>query len=155
MARSEQADQWMAIGVRSGKMGELGFDSDQAIPRQPSECWAENCHVASQIAPMSDEDVAAIGTDKIMWGSDHLHDEGWYPNTLEALQRAFHDTDPATVRRILSENAADVFDFDLDALAPLAAEHGPTSEALATAPALGAGAPVERQTCVVEEPVGR
>ena len=29
----------MAMGVRSGKMGELGFDPDQAIPRQPSEYW--------------------------------------------------------------------------------------------------------------------
>jgi predicted TIM-barrel fold metal-dependent hydrolase len=84
---------------------------------------------------MTDEDLAAIGADNIMWGSDYPHDEGCYPDTPAALQRAFHDTDPATVRRILSENAADVYDFDLDALAPLAAEHGPTVEELATAPA--------------------
>jgi predicted TIM-barrel fold metal-dependent hydrolase len=125
----------MALGVRSGKMGELGFDPDQAIPRQPSEYWAENCYVASQIGPMTDEELAAIGVDNIMWGSDYPHDEGCYPNTLAALQRAFHDTEPATARRILSDNAADVYDFDLDALAPLAAVHGPTVEDLATAPA--------------------
>jgi predicted TIM-barrel fold metal-dependent hydrolase len=116
-------------------MGELGFDSDKAIPRQPSEYWAENCYVASQIGPMTDEDLAAIGVERIMWGSDYPHDEGCYPNTLTALQRAFHDTAPAIVRRILSENAADVYDFDLDALAPLAAVHGPTVQELATAPA--------------------
>ncbi len=30
------------------------------------------------------------------------------------------------MRRILGENAAKLYDFDLDALAPLAAEYGPT-----------------------------
>ena len=84
---------------------------------------------------MTDEELAAIGVDNIMWGSDYPHDEGCYPNTLAALQRAFHDTEPATARQILSENAADVYDFDLAALAPLAAVHGPTVEDLATAPA--------------------
>ena len=54
---------------------------------------------------------------------------------LGSLQRAFHDTDPAAVRKILSENAAEVYGFDLDALAPLAAGCGPTVEELATAPA--------------------
>ena len=30
------------------------------------------------------------------------------------------------MKQVLSENAAEVYAFDLDALAPLAAEHGPT-----------------------------
>ena len=36
------------------------------------------------------------------------------------------------MRRVLSENAADVYGFDLDKLAPLAAEHGPSVEEVAT-----------------------
>ena len=34
-------------------------------------------------------------------------------------------------RKILSESAAKLYGFDLDALAPLAAEHGPTKAELA------------------------
>jgi hypothetical protein len=33
---------------------------------------------------------------------------------------------------VLSENAAEVYRFDLDALAPLAAQHGPTIETVKT-----------------------
>ncbi len=123
----------MAMGVRSGKMGELGFDPEQSIPRQPSEYWAENCYVASLIGSMESADRDAVGLDKIMWGSDYPHDEGCYPNTVPALKRACNDLEPAAVRKILSENAAHVYDFDLDALAPLAAEYGPTVEELAAA----------------------
>ncbi|MCH7789909.1 MAG: amidohydrolase [Acidobacteria bacterium] len=116
----------MAMGIRAGKMGELGFDADQAIPRAPSEYWAQNCYVGSLIGSMTPEDRAAVGVDKIMWGSDYPHDEGCYPHTLRALGNAFNDVDPVDVTKMLSGNAADVYDFDLDALAPLAAEHGPT-----------------------------
>jgi predicted TIM-barrel fold metal-dependent hydrolase len=116
----------MAGGIRAGKMGELGFDPEQAIPRAPSEYWAQNCHVGSLIGPMTAEDREAIGVDKIMWGSDYPHDEGCYPKTRQALSNAFAGVDPAAVRMMLSENAARVYGFDLDALAPLAAEHGPT-----------------------------
>ena len=123
----------MAMGVRSGKMGELGFDAEQSIPRQPSEYWAQNCYVGSLIGAMTAEDREAVGVDKIMWGSDYPHDEGCYPNTILAMKRAFNDVEPADVRKMLSENAARVYDFDLDALAPLAAEHGPTVEEVATA----------------------
>jgi hypothetical protein len=39
--------------------------------------------------------------------------------------------DVAEKRQILGENAAALYDFDLDALAPLAAAHGPTVDELA------------------------
>jgi hypothetical protein len=39
--------------------------------------------------------------------------------------------DESEKRRILGTNAAALYDFDLEALAPLAAEHGPTVEELA------------------------
>ena len=43
----------------------------------------------------------------------------------------FHDTDPAELQQILAGNAAELYDFDLDALAPLAAKVGPTVAELA------------------------
>ena len=67
-----------------------------------------------------------------MWGSDYPHHEGTYPFSIESFQRAFSDWDPVDVRKVLSENAAGLYGFDLDALAPLAAQHGPTVERVAT-----------------------
>ena len=42
------------------------------------------------------------------------------PFTREHLRALFHDTDPAELRRLLAGNAAELYGFDLDALAPLA-----------------------------------
>ncbi len=67
-----------------------------------------------------------------MWGSDYPHDEGSHPYTKEHLRARFSDVDPAEVRKMLSENAAKFYDFDLDALAPLAAKIGPTVAEVAT-----------------------
>ena len=65
-----------------------------------------------------------------MWGSDYPHDESTYPNTREGLRRAFAGTDPVELQQLLVGNAATVYGFDLDALAPLAARCGPTVEEL-------------------------
>jgi predicted GTPase len=61
-----------------------------------------------------------------MWGSDYPHDEGTYPFTREHLRQIFSDVDPKIMKKILAENAAKLYEFDLDKLAPVAAEHGPT-----------------------------
>ena len=65
-----------------------------------------------------------------MWGSDYPHDESSYPNTREALRRSFAGTDEPELRQILGGNAAEVFGFDLDALAPIADRVGPTTDEL-------------------------
>jgi hypothetical protein len=67
-----------------------------------------------------------------MWGSDYPHDEGTYPYTREHLRALFHDVDPAELRQLLAGNAAALYGFDLDALAPAAAQHGPTVAEIAT-----------------------
>src|SRR3546814_14057828 len=66
-----------------------------------------------------------IGIDRFMWGSDYPHDEGSHPYTREHLRSRLSGIAPAEVRKILSENDAQLYGFDLDALAPLAAQVGP------------------------------
>ena len=61
-----------------------------------------------------------------MWGSDYPHDEGTHPYTREHLRARFSAVEPAELKMFLSENAAKLYDFDLDALAPLAQQFGPT-----------------------------
>ena len=67
-----------------------------------------------------------------MWGSDYPHDEGTHPYTREHLRARFNDVDPVEVKKMLSENAAKLYDFDLDALRPLAQKIGPTVGEIAT-----------------------
>jgi hypothetical protein len=66
-----------------------------------------------------------------MWGSDYPHDEGTYPHSREAIRSRFHELAPALKHKILATNAAELYDFDLDALAPLAQRVGPTVAELA------------------------
>jgi O-methyltransferase involved in polyketide biosynthesis len=61
-----------------------------------------------------------------MWGSDYPHAEGTAPFSKEAIARTFAEVDPTEVQMMLAGNAARVYGFDLDTLAPLAAQHGPT-----------------------------
>jgi hypothetical protein len=69
--------------------------------------------------------------ERFMWGSDYPHHESTYPHTREALRRSFAGTAPAELRRVLADNAAAVYGFDLAALERLAASVGPTVEELA------------------------
>jgi hypothetical protein len=61
-----------------------------------------------------------------MWGSDYPHHEGSPPFSRESLRRAFAGVAASELHQILAVNAAEVYGFDLDVLAPLAAVHGPT-----------------------------
>jgi hypothetical protein len=80
------------------------------------------------------DDVAArdkIGADRFMWGSDYPHDEGTWPYTREHLRARFSSVPEREMRAVLSGNVATLYDFDLTALAPLAAKYGPTVEEIA------------------------
>jgi hypothetical protein len=69
--------------------------------------------------------------ERILWGSDYPHYEGTFPFTREAIRLTFADVDPVETRRMLGENAAALYGFDLEALAPIAARVGVTPEAVA------------------------
>jgi len=75
--------------------------------------------------------VEFVGEDRFMWGSDYPHDEGTYPHSREAIRSRFHERSPDLKHKILAANAAELYGFDLDALAALAAKVGPTVSELA------------------------
>jgi predicted TIM-barrel fold metal-dependent hydrolase len=96
------------------------------LPRKPSEYFRQNAFIG---AAFMDGDAAAaryeIGVDKLMWGSDYPHIEGTWPHTAEKLEQAFGNVPRAEVEQILGATAAEVYGFDLEVLAPRAAEIGP------------------------------
>ncbi|MBA2326966.1 MAG: amidohydrolase [Actinobacteria bacterium] len=112
--------------MASGRIGELKYSDDQRLQMKPSEYFARNCRVGVSFpSPREAQTREEIGIDRFMWGSDYPHDEGTYPYTTEALRRSFAGTDPVELQQLLAGNAAEVYDFDMDALAPLAAGIGP------------------------------
>jgi predicted TIM-barrel fold metal-dependent hydrolase len=119
--------------MRRGRLGELDVPEGALTARRPSEYFRENVWLGASFP--SPEEAAAfheIGLDRILWGSDYPHDEGTYPDTRRSLRAAFAAWPEAELRRILAGNIASVYGFDLDALAPVAAEVGPTVEEIAT-----------------------
>ena len=61
----------------------------------------------------------------MLWGNDYPHFEGTFPYNLESLRLTFAGIGERERRLMFSENAADLYKFDLDALRPLANQVGP------------------------------
>lgn len=111
---------------------EWGHEIVADLSLKPSEYWARQCHVgASFIRPAEVPLRGVVGVDRIMWGSDYPHKEASFPFSKEAIQLSFSDVEPDEVQAMLGGNAAEVYGFDLDALAPVAAEVGPRIEEVA------------------------
>ena len=65
-----------------------------------------------------------------MWGSDFPHDEGTYPHSRDAIANTFAGVPEAEVAQMVGGNAAQLYGFDMDALAPHAT-NGPRVEDVA------------------------
>jgi predicted TIM-barrel fold metal-dependent hydrolase len=121
-------------GIReTGATGEIRYGDEHVLSKDATEYFHQNCWMGVSQPRKADADARhLIGADRFMWGSDYPHDEGTYPYTREHLRSRFSDVPEAELREILAGNAARLYDFDLDALAPLAAQVGPTVEEIAT-----------------------
>jgi predicted TIM-barrel fold metal-dependent hydrolase len=118
--------------VRRGAIGELKYTEENSLKRSATEYFQQNCWVGASFPGKQDWAAASVmAPGRFMWGSDYPHDEGTAPFTREHLRQLFHDTDPTELQQILAGNAARLYDFSLDALAPLANEFGPTVAELA------------------------
>ena len=123
---------WTWGRVRAGVAGEFQFAKEAATPEPPSFYAKRNCwYGASSPSPMEIAERDVIGTDRILWGSDYPHYEGTYPHTRLCYRHTFHDKPVDEVRQILGGNAAELYDFDLAALQPLADEYGPSPKEVA------------------------
>ena len=110
----------------------FGAELASQMDLSPSETWARNCFLGSSfLRPAECELRYDIGVDKIMWGQDYPHTEGTFPYTREALRNTFEDVPTEEIVAMLGGNAAEVYGFDLGALAEVAAQVGPTVEEIA------------------------
>lgn len=112
--------------VKQGFVGEFQFDADSITPESPSFYAKRNVwYGASAASPSEIRDRHAVGVDRICWGSDYPHYEGTYPHTRLSLRHTFNDVPEEETRSMLGTNAAKLYGFDLEKLAPLVARIGP------------------------------
>jgi len=117
------------------KFGPAAFRS--GLTMKPGEYFGRNCWMAASVmGPAEIERRHQIGVGNLMWGSDYPHPEGTWPNTRRWLAERFRDVPVAETRSILGLTAAEVYQFDLAALAPHVDRAGPAvSDITATAEA--------------------
>ena len=126
---------------------EWGGEVVSKMSLKPSEYWARQCHVgASFIRPAEVMLREMVGVDRIMWGSDYPHKESSYPYSHEALRLSFAGVERDEVQAMVGANAADVYGFDLEQLAPLAARVGPQIDEVAN-PLAPSEVPAEARRC--------
>lgn len=113
-------------------------------PRPPSEYMYENVFLGASFASAHEAGQAVVHgfESQLSWGSDYPHVEGTYLNpegtdmpsvTRLALRNTFCDLDPTTIRRMVGQNAIDLFGLDKSKLANVAARiEAPTMDALRT-----------------------
>jgi predicted TIM-barrel fold metal-dependent hydrolase len=115
----------------SGNIGVMTIANPFRLAKKPSEYWATNCWLGSSFMTRGDAlDREAVGVDRIMWGSDFPHDEGTFPHTSAALAHTFAGIEPSAVARMVGQNAAEVYGFDLVALQAVADRIGPGVDAV-------------------------
>ena len=54
------------------------------------------------------------GVECLLWGSDYPHDEGTFPHSREVIERTFRDIPGDEKRKIVGENAARLYGFDMN-----------------------------------------
>ena len=94
---------------------------EPTMKKLPSEYWATNCFAgASPPARIEYEMRYELGVDNMMFGVDYPHFESIWPVTKETVQGTLGwiGVPEVEARKILMENPARVYGFDLDALAP-------------------------------------
>lgn len=117
----------------TGRLGELRFDDEHVLPKSATEYAQQNLWLGiSQPTPDDLCVIDILGADHVMWGADYPHLEGTPPYTHEHLSQVFNGVDEATLRTVFAGAAAELYDFDLDALAPLAERVGPKVADVAT-----------------------
>jgi len=128
VALTEQGSGWVISAVRgmdySWESSYLRRDVREVVRRKPSEYFARQVHMGSSLFSLAEAQARhEIGVDKICIGMDYPHHEGTWgsgPGTLYYLQSTLGaaGVPPGEARRMLGANAAALWGFDTEALAP-------------------------------------
>ena len=115
------------LGIQHGAIGEMHYEGEWVLKELPSVYAQRNCWYGASFPSKEDlSGIDKIGIEKVLWGNDYPHFEGTFPYNLESLRLTFNDIPEQDRRMLFSENAAKLYNFDLEKLRPLANKFGPT-----------------------------
>ena len=96
------------------------------LSMKPSEYFRRNVFLGASCMPRREVELRhEIGIDNIMWGSDYPHPEGTWPETQKQIEEVFVGVPEMELAAMLGGNAARLYGFDTEKLAPLVAKIGP------------------------------
>jgi len=108
---------------------------DVRLSMKPSEYYRQNVIVTPSSPHRCEVEMRhELGIDQFLFGQDFPHWEGTWPNTLDWIGVAFADVPETEARKLLGENAIDVYRLDRAHLATVAAAIGPNPSVLADHP---------------------
>ena len=111
----------------------LGAEGRTKLKLTPTEYWQKHCFVGASFMSRTEADARNdVGLDSVMWGSDYPHVEGTWPHTRESLRNTLAGIPAEDVRKMLGENAAECYGFDVAKMRALADQFGPTVEEINT-----------------------
>jgi len=73
--------------------------------------WKRQCRATYQTDPVGIKLLDEVGVENIMWGSDFPHPDGIWPDSREYLRRELGALPAAVRRKIVCENAAQLYGF--------------------------------------------
>ena len=115
------------LGIQHGAIGEMHYEGEWVLKELPSVYAQRNCWYGASFPSKAElNGIDKIGIEKVLWGNDYPHYEGTFPYNLESLRLTFNDISEQDRRKLFSENAAKLYNFDLEKLRPLANKFGPT-----------------------------
>jgi predicted TIM-barrel fold metal-dependent hydrolase len=141
-AFTEQGTSWVIATLRDFDYSYQGSyfrtDFHDVIRHKPSEYFQRQCFMGSStFSRFEVESRHEIGLSNMMLGMDYPHHEGTLLEGTRNYLRATLGVAKVPLneaRMLLGENAARVFGFDLEQLAPVAAELAVTPESVLTPP---------------------
>jgi len=96
------------------------------MAHKPSEYYQRNVVVTPSSPHRCEVEMRGeLGIDRFLFGQDYPHWEGTWPNTLDWIRVSFAGVPEDEMRKVLGENAIDVYGLDRARLAAVAARIGP------------------------------
>ena len=109
---------WLAFALQQmDRMQDRRHMFLKKLSLKPSEFFLRQGHVTITDDPAALNNMKFTGADCFLWGNDYPHDEGTWPESQRFIDDIRATLSELDTRKVLSENAARLFGFDLERLA--------------------------------------
>ena len=115
---TEAESGWLAFALQQmDRMQSRRHIFLKQLSLKPSEFFLRQGHVTITDDPVALNNMKFTGVDCFLWGNDYPHDEGTFPESQIFIDQIRASLSPEDTRKVLSQNAARLFGFDLELLA--------------------------------------